>query len=886
MRPLFHRLLRALTDRALADSIAGDLDELRRGRASRSRAAAALWFWREAIAILLHAAARRMRGAAADGAAWRPGRVGSDLRYALRSLRGSSWYAGTVIGVMALGIALAATVFAVVDGVLFKPLPYPEADRLFAIQPGFLDPSARGRPGVSADELAEWQAGLPDVQFTGLRLIATSGLEAPNETGLGAAAIHSSFLNVLGVQPLIGGLAPEDFDLTSGQFPLIISYDYWQRRFAGDPSVVGRHMDGPLGGARFRIAGVMPRGFVVPGTTKAELLLTPSALRADRPNERIYQAIARLPRAVEPAVFHERLEALMRRLAGGRPLAPGGRRFLGPFDRATVTPLAESMTAASAPFFRALFAAVAVLVVVACMNVSGLMAARSLDRARDIALRRAIGARSVDIVRLQVMEHAVLLACGAALGVAASMPLLRVTLALLPHDLHLLKTPAVDARVMAFTAAALGVSLVLASIWPVRRALRASVWSLATSAGAATPRTGSFGRAIVVTGLTAGAMVLVVAGGLLVGSLVRVWENDPGIVTENLVIVDLAITPDGRSKFGEPEPGVAQKLDGFLHSVRALPGVVAVGGADVRMLSRSWVDVIGFRPSDVDRVAGLPLQGVPVTPGFFAAAGLRAIDGRLPTDQELATGALVAVVGRSFASAHWPGASAVGRQLLTTIGPRQLPAHTIVGVVDDVRFAGWDLEPGAAIYAPYSTLNFGSLPVAFVRTAGAARAVVSDVLRLAERESPTLRVRRAATAAALLDDTVRPRRLRSWLFGSFAAASLVLVAVGLFGLVAMAIARRRREIGIRLALGATRDRLVRGLVIEQLAPVVAGLAAGGLIAAWAVRFLRSYLYELEVYDTSVWLIAVVVVSCAAFAGALIPSWRASRLDPMGTLRAE
>jgi hypothetical protein len=275
-----------------------------------------------------------------------------------------------------------------------------------------------------------------------------------------------------------------------------------------------------------------------------------------------------------------------------------------------------------------------------------------------------------------------------------------------------------------------------------------------------------------------------------------------------------------------------------------------------------------------------------VTPGFFAAAGLRAIDGRLATDQELATGALVAVVGRSFASAHWPGASAVGRQLLTTIGDRQLPSHTIVGVVDDVRFAGWDLEPEAAIYAPYSTLNFGSRPVAFVRTASAGRAVVGDLLRLAERETPVLRVRRAATAATLLADTVRPRRLRSWLFGSFAAASLVLVAVGLFGLVAMAIARRRREIGIRLALGATRDRLVRGLVIEQLAPVVAGLAAGGLIAAWAVRFLRSYLYELEVYDASVWLIAVAVVSGAAFGGALIPSWRASRLDPMGTLRAE
>jgi putative ABC transport system permease protein len=885
MRGLFHRLLRALTDRALADSIAGDLDELRHRRASRSRLIAALWFWRDAAGILLHAAMTRVRDTLGGRRAWRgrPGRAAGDLRHAVRALRAAPWYAATVIGVMALGIALSATVFAVVDGVLFKPLPYPDADRLVAIQPGFTDPTVSGRPPVSANELAAWQAQLPDVRFTGISLSPTTGFEGPNEGPLGGAIVHPTFFDVLGVRPLIGGFAPEDFQHAGGPVPAIISYDLWQRRFGGDPSALGQTLGG-AGGMVVRVAGVMPRDFVAPGRFGARVLL-PVSPAGRNPAQRQYDAIVRLPAGLEPIVFQERFEAVLRRLAEGQA-SPGGRRFLGPFDRATIVPLADAMTQSSAPLFRGLFAAVLALVLLACLNVSGLMAARSLDRARDLALRRAIGARSTDIVRLQVMEHAVLLACGAALGVAIATPLLRITVSLLPHELNLLKTPALDLRVMMFTGLALTASVALSSIWPVRRALHASAWSLANATGAATPRARSAGRIVVIALQTAGAMLLVVAGGLLVGSLLRVWSNDPGMATQDLIIVDLQITPDGPSSFGEPSPGVAGRLDRFLDEVRALPGVRAAGGSDVLMLARGWREVVAFRHVDRDGPPAISGHGVPVTPGFFEAAGLRLVEGRLPTDQELAAGAPVAVVARSFASAPWPGASAVGSLLQTSVGQRQLPPHIIVGVVDDVRFGAWDMDPEAAVYAPYATLNFTSGPVVFVRTAGASATVMREVLRLAERETPALHVRRAATAGTLLADTVRPRRLRSWLFGSFAAASLVLVGVGLFGLAAMGLARRTREIGVRLALGATRERLVRGLVIEQTAPVVAGLTIGGLIAAWAVTFLQAYLYELTIYDARVWVTAVLVVSATALGGALIPAWRASRLDPMRALRTE
>jgi predicted permease len=885
MRGLFHRLLRTLTDPALADSIAGDLEELRRRRTSRSRVCGALWFWREAAGVLLHAAVHRVRDTMDGRRAWhgRPGRAAGDLRHAVRSLRAAPWYSATVIGVMALGIALSATVFAVVDGVLFKPLPYPDADRLVAIEPGFTDPAVRGRPYVSANELAAWQAELPDVQFTGLSMNPTTGFEGPNEAPLGGAVVHPAIFDVLGVRPLIGGFAREDFEHASGHIPAVIGYDVWQRRFGGDPSALRQTLAG-AGGMEVRVVGVMPRDFVAPGRFGAQILL-PVSPAGRNPAQRQYDAIVRLPAGLEPMVFQERFEAVLRRLAEGQA-SPGGRRFLGPIDRATVVPLANAMTQSSAPLFRALFAAVLALVLLACLNVSGIMAARSLDRTRDLALRRALGARSADIVRLQLIEHAVLLACGAALGLALSTPLLRITVSLLPHEINLLKTPALDLRVMAFTTLALAASVALASIWPVRRALHASAWSLANATGAATPRARSVGRIVIVAFQTAGAMLLVVAGGLLVGSLLRVWGNDPGMATQDLIIVDLQMTPEGPSSFGEPSPGVAGRLDRFLDEVRALRGVRAAGGSDVLMLRRGWREVVAFRHVARDGPAAVSGHGVPVTPGFFDAAGLRLVEGRLPTDQELGAGAPVAVVARSFAAAHWAGVSAVGSQLQTSVGQRQLPPHTIVGVVDDVRFGAWDMNPEAAGYAPYATLNYTSGPVVFVRTAGASAGVVREVLRLAEREAPALHVRRAATASTLLADTVRPRRLRSWLFGSFAAASLVLVGVGLFGLAAMGLARRTREIGVRLALGATRERLVGGLVTEQVAPVLAGLAIGGLLAAWAVRFLQAYLYELTIYDARVWAAAVLVVSATALGGALVPAWRASRLDPMRALRTE
>lgn len=884
---LFSRLLTASTDATLADSILGDLEEERGRRARRSPVLATLWMARTTLAISLSAGVTRLAARLRSLQPFRDNRgLGRDVRQAFRSLRAAPWYSFTVIGVIALSMALATTVFTIVDGVLFKPLPYRDAHQLHFIQPGFLDPSARGRAPVSLNELDAWQAAMPDVQFTGFSVSRQSGLESTNEARLGIAFVRPEFFDVLGAHPWVGHLTSDDNAGAPGLIPLLVSHGFWQRRLAGDPSAVGRVIDGPRQGMRLRIAGIMPQDFIAPGLDKVDLLAAPVGPVSNR-RSRMYSAVVRLPEGADARVFQDRLEAVMRRLAEGQPLSPGGSRFQGPFDKATVTPLGEYMSSAAAPLFRAVFAAAILLALIACLNVAGLTASRMLDKSRDIALRRALGASSFAIARGLVIEHTLLLASGAALALTLTMPLLTAVTSVLPAELHLLRTPTVDVRVLVFVLGLVVVAVGVTSWWPIRRALQAPPATVSHLTASAIPPRRSLGAKVVIASQTAGAMVLVIGGSLLVGSLLRVWAHPPGLATDGLVLADLTIAPDGMSASGNPTPGIAPKLDRLIQDIKALPGVESAGAVDANVLDRSSVDVIGFRAMtssapDIQRSA----TGIPVTPGFFAASGLRALEGRLPTDSELASGTPVVAVSRLYAARVWPNSSAVGAQLRTTFGPRELPAHTIVGVVDDVRLRGWDLEPDAAVYGPYATLQFGEDPVLFIRTTGHTGRVIEDVLQAAERHAPQIRVARAATADAMLADTIRPRRLSAWLFGTFASAGLVIVTVGLLGMAATSVARRTREIGIRMALGATREVLVRRLVLEQVRPALLGLVTGGVVAGWAVQFVGAYLYEMTVYDLRVWLVAVALVIVTTIGGALIPSLRASRVDPVQALRTE
>ena len=884
-------ILGKVADPALAESIAGDLLEQRALRARRSRAGATAWYCAAAFAIVGHIVVRKASALVQN---WRrslaglPGRP--DLRHAIRSLRRSPWYAAAVIAVISLGLTLAATTFAIVDGVLFKPLPYPQANDLIFVQPGVS--GTRGTPSVSWNTLNEWASAMPEAAFTGFDVESVSGLESVNESGLGAAMVLRNFFDVIGVLPLVGGFTRENYKGGTGTTPVIVSYELWQRRFGGAADILGRRLTvdprlAPSGVVE--VVGVMPRGFVFPHTINAQVL-RPHLAAAARPEDRSLRVILRRAPGdrTHLAALEQQLESVMHVLAAGRDPAPAGNRFFGPFDEATVTPLADYLTGRSRPLVTAAFVAASVLLLIACLNVSGLVAARTIDRARELSLRRALGARAGDIIRATTAEAMVLLTIGGAAGLLLAGPMLHLLTGLLPNDLVLLKIPSIDWRVIVFVAAAVIASIAMVSILPVMRALRVgSIAATAATSRSATPAGRRAVPAVIVVLQVAAAVVLTVAGALLVASVTRVMSVDPGINPENLAIVELRIVPEGRSGAGEPTPGVAPRVGAFLDRVRAIPGVAAAGVVDAHILDGSLWTVANFVPPEpIKRIGHL---GFPVSAGFFEAAGVPVKSGRLPTPAEFESGDMVAVVSEVVANAYWPGQSAIGQVIISRTGvgtSRRERVFTVVGVVAEAQYHGWDDDVAPIVYAPYAALNFSAAPVAFVRFARGAPRLLEPIIAAAERDAPNVQAVRAAFASTMLADTIRPRRLQSWLFGSFAAAALVIVGAGVLGLVAMTTARRTREVGIRMALGATSASVQRLILREQLTAVIAGVLIGAAGAFWAIGPVTSDLFEITPYDARVWTVAIALIVGVAVTGALLPARRASRVDPAVALRAE
>lgn len=819
-------LFRWLTDAALADSIAGDLEEQRRRRAERSRVMATIWVWRRSLAIAIFLWGTLMKGLVVrvfQQKAMRSGGIGSDLNYSIRAMRRTPAYTATVVGVIALGMTLATTVFAVVDGVLFNPLTYPDADRLVAIETGFNSlPAATVAPvswikpwpgnSASAQDIAGWQAAAPEASITGIRASRQSGMgEGVNETSYGIGLVQRNFFETLGVQPMVGGFETSDFDHEEVLRPVVITYELWQGRFRGANDVIGQtYVNDPTTGRGFRVAGVMPRGFVFPSSRApvsfiAPYVPSPSDLRD--PTRRTFgEIVARLPQGMSIDAFRARVEAGMAATAAMLPAKPRpagysdrGWRMQGPFDHADVVPLANELGSTQRPLFRAIFFAALVLVGLGGLNVSGLMAARGLDRARELGLRRALGATGFRLARLVSLEALVPIAVAAAIGLLLAVPLLRLGVRLLPEDLVLLKShaePVIDLRVVMFVVLSALALAMLTTIWPIRRALASGVGAVGDGSRGST-RTRSIGRTVIIVSQVAAALVLTMGGALLVTSIMAVYANKPAIRTEGVVVLREWMQGDGGAMM------FTDRATRLLETLRRVPGVDGVALSDGQVLEGGggvpwWRAPAGFK-SRLEVVSQL------VTPDFHRVLQPQLVTGRLPTDAELASDAHVMVVSESVARAYWPNTSPLGQSLTYQRGGLSEP-FDVVGVVKDVRWNYWDAEVGA-VYAPFGRLSRTSSPTVFIRTRKSAGQITAEVLQALAASDPLMRTTHAGTLDELFADTVRTRRFQAWLFGSFAVAALVIVGAGVLGLIAMSTARRTREMGIRLALGSTREAL-------------------------------------------------------------------------------
>ena len=871
MAGLLLRVLRWLTDSYFAEAVAGDLEERRR----RLGRIAGWWtYWQGLLSVLVFAVPAYF--ALRDQA--------SELRRTCRSLCRTPWYAASVAGVIALGMALATTVFAVVDGLLFKPLPYQAASELFVVQPRMegLDPSV-GSPGISGRDVDDWRTALPTVTFTAIRAggsqsRAASGLQltsAINSPGLLTTEVDAAFFDTIGIHPLIGGFQEQHFSSIdpASPLPVILTHAAWQRRFGGDSSVVGRRFVPNEGRqSAVEVVGVLPPGFVFPGRENVDALRPSVLSAADRanPRRRIYtQVIARVPAGAEPDAVRQRIEAAMGVTAAAFPPAPLGgwratnrTRFSGSFDKATLVGLREYLRGPQQSVAEAVFAAAVLLVLLACVNASGLMLARGQYRDAELAVRRALGASGPQIAKLLLVESLSLSIVGAVIGLAAAFPLLNLTAQLLADSLYLLKTPTIDWRVAIFTVIAAVLSAVISAGWPIRQHLRRQVRRSGRS---------RFSHAVIV-GEVAVGLALTLGGALLVGSLLRVWGEDVGFETTNVKVIGVRLAAD-------PASGGADVLAQALERIRAHPGVVEAGVTDAILLQQS---------SHGNVLSQMPPQGVQlfidthgVTSGFFEVLRPRLVEGRYPTSQELDGPGRVVVVGERMARAYWPNQAAVGQ---TVLAAGNQP-FTVVGVVSDGRYGSWDTAARDVIYGPYRSFAMGSQPNIVLKTSTESASALDDVLQIIAGAQGVRAVRLDA-AEDLLAESIRPRRLYAFLFGGFACAALLIVGVGVFGLLAMTTGRRVREIGIRMTLGAAPIAVVRTLVREHLLASTIGLIAGGIASAWWIRVLQSYTYQTPVYDVRAWAAAVAAISLVVLLGTLVPSVRASHIDPVKALRVD
>lgn len=869
-----------------AEAVLGDLEEERRaaGRAA-SGPGAVLHYWWHGLQIGLRAR-RTTAGAARRGAVERSRCVVRELGLAARALRRQPVFAAVVVATLALAIGANTALYAVVDAVLLRPLPWDGSDRLVRLYE--VDRTQDGRRDYAsiptfrdwgeADSLASAGAWwTPEVTVSG-------GGEAERVLG---ALTSASLFEVLRAAPALGRVYGPDEDRPGGPSVVVLSDGLWRRRFGGDPEVLGRSLT--VGGRPATIVGVMPPGFGFP-TPRTELYLPLQRPRERGPvmgtpwrGFRIVSVVGRLADGVGLAAARAELGGVARGIERAHPDTNAGWGV-------EVLPLLDDRVGDVRPGLLALLAAVALVLLVACANVSGLTLARAQARSRELAIRAALGASRARLIRPLVLESLLLAALGGALGVAVGAAGLRLLVAARPEGLPRVEGIALDARVLGFALLATVVSALASGLIPALRAssadpqetLRAGTAGAGRGPGQVRAR-----RALVVLELAL-TVTLLVGAALLGRSFARLLAIDPGFSTAGVDAVALVELP--RSRYQDPDR-VAAFYAALLEGLRADPGVEAAGLSLAVPLDREagfFVAQTPFRTPGTGEAARHPSAPLHVvSPGFFEALGVPLLRGRLFDDRDVRGRPGVALVNEAFARRHLPGLDPVGRRLSheLVLTPGEPADREIVGVVGDVRFDALEREAPPQIYLPYAQTPWTAAHV-LVRGSGGPRPLAAALRRAVASIDAEVAVSLPGPLSATAAAAVSAPRLRAELLGGFGALALLLAALGLYGLLASGVAARVREIGVRVALGARRRDVTGMIVREGMALVALGSLLGLGVAAALARLVAGLLYGVTPADPLSWVGAPVVLAGVAWLACEIPARRAAGQDPVRALRAE
>ncbi len=788
-----------------------------------------------------------------------------DLRFGARMLAKHPAATALAVVTLALGIGANTAAFSMVSSLLLRPLPYGEPERLVTVSSVNADSGAES--GVSRpdlDDMRDQTGAFEAVASVEQRSFVVGGETEPEQVQ--GAVVGPELASVLGIAPALGRT------FAAGEQPgvALISHGYWQRRFGSSPSIVGRTV--VVDRRTVTIVGVLPPDLQFPSLRVAMWLpRAPYAEAAER-GDRSAGAVARLAPGVTIEQAKTRLDTLATRLAETSPDTNAKTRF-------TTGRLEEMFVGKIRPRLLLLQGAVAFVLLIACANVANLQLAQATARTREIAIRTALGARRGRVVRQFLAQSSLLSLAGGALGVLVAVWLLRLLISAAPDRAAGVGEIGIDARVLAFTVAvSLGTGLLFGLLPALHAAATDPADTLRKGSSNASP---TFGRDWARSGLlvveVALSLVLLVGAGLLTRAYVRLEDVPPGFDSTHGLAVEVAL-PEA---FAPDDEQVEAFFRTAVERVRALPGVEEAGAVDIMPLV-GWNPGTGFvteaAPETTDRA---DIQ--PITPGYFRAMGIPVTRGRALSEEELSAHEPVAVVNERFARKVWPAEEAVGKRLRLVGGAGASERWlTIVGVVGDVRQFGVQEEPRPEIYVPEVRRSMTIV----ARTAQPPETLMAAIVDEVRAAGPGLPRPAVRTLETVVEDALAGKRLTAIVFGSLAVVAILLASLGMFGVISYSVARRTREIGVRVALGATRRDVAR-LVLGQCLGLTAAGVVLGLAGALAVtRLLRAYLFGVSALDPPTFLGATFLLVGVAVVGALVPVRAATRVDPLTALRQE
>ncbi len=795
----------------------------------------------------------------------------TDLRLAARALVRSPGYSVIALLTLVLGLGMNTAAFSMVRGVLLAPLPYPDPDELVVVRE--VNRQAR-EMDVAWKNFLDWRER--SRAFNGLAAYTayeSTVLGPDRPVRANVAAVTQDFFPLLGTTPFQGRILQTQDHARNAAPAVVVSHHFWQ-------TSLGSSMDRLLevDGYNVRVVGVVPPGLEYPAGTDvwypAELMEQSESRTAHN-----YEVIGRLRSGTSLAAADADLDAITYGFRSESGLGDDGIGDYFPVEASTRT-LHEHTVGVMRRPLTILFGTSLVLLLVACVNLASTTLARVTDRQREMAVRHALGASRRELVRLQVLETGLLGIAGAVFGFGVGALVLQIVRSTAPGGLPRFDNVTLDATVALFTLSLALFAALMAGVWPALLGTRRVADSLRGGARTGAGRESQRAWRVLIGAEFAAALLLLVTAGLLVRSFVRVLDVDAGYRVSGLLT---ATVDPPSSRYQTPDERL-RYLETLHESLGALPGVAEVGLVSSPPLSGVSNGLLQVTGGPAEDITG---NYMIASDGYFSALGIGVVRGRAFEERDRAGSTPVVIVSRSFAEQAWPDMDPIGHQVSSGGMEDSVRWATVIGVVDDVRQVDLTREPRATVYLPYRQRPFRTWSMSAVLrpAAGGAAELVPTVREIAARIDPDVPLR-FTTIEQRLADTLLQRRFVLMVIGGFSALALLLSAIGVYGVVAYAVTRRRREIGIRLALGSPRHAVVSAMQRDTLVPAALGAAVGVIGALALTRVLESLLFEVQPADPLTFAAAIAVLGLTAWGASLIPAIRSMRVGPMETMRLE